>query len=201
MVKSILGRHLLAGYILIFASSCSNRPVKYSSHSDEVTTRPSIYNAWDARYNYDSVERKMVPVYNGKVVGKTWARDSNGQLSFSAYLGRSKEINEDLYPLHLSSLNRERDRKWEMNKQKRMEDVDVMLKTLEEDKKEPLMEVLIEDEEEDDFVPPAFIPSGIDLDSSSNPPPFNPVEPAASGDDELSPFFLFRRKFFCEREN
>ena len=53
-------------------------------------------------------KRKMVPVYNGKVVGKTWARDSSGQLSFSAYMGRSKEINEDLYPLHLSSLNRER---------------------------------------------------------------------------------------------
>ena len=62
-----------------------------------------------------------------------------------------------------------------------------MLQILEEDKKEPLVEVLIEDAEEE-FIPPAFIPSGIELNDNGGAPPFNPVDAEADDDGELSPF-------------
>ena len=87
-----------------------------------------------------------------------------------------------------------------MNKQKRMEDVDVMLKTLEEDKKEPLMEVLIDDEEEDDFASCLFrvvliwIVLQILL-------PLIQLSLLLQGMKNCRLFYLFRRKFFCEREN
>ena len=74
-----------------------------------------------------------------------------------------------------------------MNKQKRMEEIRKMLQILEEDKKEPLVEVLIEEEEEE-FIPPAFIPSGLELNDNEGSPPFNPVESEVDGGGELSPF-------------
>ena len=177
---------LLAAWLLTLVS-CSTGGGEFAKSSENSSSRPSIYDAWDARYDYDANARKMVPLYKGKVVGKSWARDSDGQLSAASYTGRNKELDENLFPLHLSKLNRERDKNWEMNKQKRMEEIREMLIILEEDKKEPLVEVLIEDEEEE-FIPPAFIPSGIELNDNGGAPPFNPVDAEADGDGELSPF-------------
>jgi hypothetical protein len=177
----------LLGAWLLTLASCSNGGREFAKSSEKSSSRPSIYDAWDARYDYDANARRMVPLYKGRVVGKSWARDSEGQLSAASYTGRSKELDEDLFPLHLSKRNRERDKNWEMNKQKRMEVVREMLQVLEDDKKEPLVEVLIEDEEEE-FVPPAFIPSGIELNDNTGSPPLNPIESKADGGDELSPF-------------
>ena len=160
---------------------------KFAKSSENSSGRPSIYDAWDARYDYDANARKMVPLYKGKVVGKSWARDSEGQLSAASYTGRNKELMKIYFLFTYRSLTGERDKNWDMNKQKRMEEIREMLKILEEDKKEPLVEVLIEDEEEE-FIPPAFIPSGIELNDNGGAPSFNPVDAEADGDGELSPF-------------
>jgi hypothetical protein len=177
---------------LIHLISCSSVPHKTGTKTDPAETRPSIYDAWDARYSYDSNLRKMEPIFNGKVVGRAWARDNRGQLNYSVYTGRTGEIDEDLFPLHIRKLDNQRNKEWEQNKVRRMEDVSEMLRILEEDKKEPLIEVLIE-EEEDEFIPPAFMPSGIDFEgSATDTPPFNPMssdgEESAPAADELSPF-------------
>ena len=173
--------------VLVFFASCSYLPRNSARSDDSPFARPSIYDAWDARYEYDSGSRKMVPVYNGKVVGKTWSRDAAGQLNSSAYLGRTQDIDEDLFPLHLAKLERKRDKQWEENKQKRMEDVGTMLRILEEDKKEPLVEIMLEVEEED-FIPSAFMPSGIDMApaDASSLSPFG--EEAEASENEISPF-------------
>jgi len=185
MAKSSVLKFL--GVWLLTLVACSTGGEKFAKSSDNSSSRPSIYDAWDARYDYDANARRMVPLYKGKVIGKSWARDSDGQLSASSYTGRSQEVDENLFPLHISKLNRERDKNWEMNKQKRMEEIREMLQILEEDKKEPLVEVLIEEEEEE-FIPPAFIPSGLELNDNEGSPPFNPVESEVDGGGELSPF-------------
>ena len=173
---------------LVCFASCSSSTRNSARLDDSPVARPSIYDAWDARYKYDSGSRKMVPVYNGKVVGKTWSRDADGQLNYSAYLGRTQDIDEDLFPLHLAKLDRKRDKQWEENKQKRMEDVGTMLRILEEDKKEPMVEIMLEDEEEDEFIPSVFMPSGIDM-APADAPSLSPFgEEAESSDNEISPF-------------
>ena len=177
----------LLGAWLLTLVSCSTGGEKFAKSSENSSSRPSIYDAWDARYDYDANARKMVPLYRGKVVGKSWARDQYGMLSYSAYTGRTKEVDEDLLPLHFKKLNNEREKIWESNKKQRIEDISEMLRILEEDKKEPLVEVLIDDEEEE-FIPPVFIPSGIELNDNGGAPPFNPVEAEADGGGELSPF-------------
>jgi len=182
------------GYFIFLTClmSCSSIPHKTATKSDPAATRPSIYDAWDARYSYDSDQRKMEPIFNGKVVGRSWARDRGGQLNYSAYTGRTAEIDEDLFPLHIRKLDNQRNKEWEQNKVKRMEDVSEMLRILEEDKKEPLIEVMLEDEE-DEFIPPVFMPSGIDFEESATDiPPFNPMGSEGEGSapvaEELSPF-------------
>jgi len=177
---------------LTFLASCSSVPREIVSDADPSATRPSIYDAWDARYYYDKDRRKMEPIFNGRVVGRSWSRDTKGQLNYSAYTGRANEIDEDLFPLHIAKLDNQRNKEWEQNKAKRMEDVSEMLRILEEDKKEPLIEVLLEDDE-DEFIPPVFMPSGIDYEEgSADSPPFNPMgsvdEGSAPAADELSPF-------------
>ena len=177
---------LLLGWVIILASSCSNRVNDLPKLSENKASRPSIYDAWEARYDYDPNSREMVPIFEGRVVGKTWARGADGQLSSSLYTGRSNELDEDLFPLHLSKLDSEREKIWDENKQKRIEHITEMLNNIEEEKKEPLVEVLIEEEEE--FIPPVFIPSGIDIENNEEKPPLNPVSPEGNGEGELSPF-------------
>jgi len=174
---------------LVFLGSCSFLPRNSARLDNSPGSRPSIYDAWDARYKYDSSSRKMVPVYNGKVVGKTWSRDPKGQLNYSVYTGRTEEIDEDLFPLHVSKLDRQRDKNWEVAKKERMDDVSTLLTNLEKEGSEPLVEVFLE-EEEDDFVPPLFVPTGIEFEQASEESPS--VSPRDDSQDaqggELSPF-------------
>ncbi len=174
---------------LLFFASCSSLPRNSARLEDSAVSRPSIYDAWDARYKYDPGSRKMVPVYNGKVVGKTWSRDPKGQLNYSVYTGRTEGVDEDLFPLHLSKLDRQREKKWEEAKKERMDDVSTLLTNLEKEGNEPLVEVFLE-EEEDDFVPPVFVPAGIEFDPvSEESPSFSPRDESIDAEGaELSPF-------------
>ena len=93
----------LLGAWLLTLVSCSTGGEKFAKSIENSPSRPSIYDAWDARYDYDANARRMVPLYKGKVVGKSWARDSDGQLSAASYTGRSKEVDEDLLHSTLES--------------------------------------------------------------------------------------------------
>jgi len=123
--------------------------------------RPQIYDAWDARYVYQMENRRMIPVYEGRMVGRSWGRDENGKINHVSYIGPDKGQNEDLLFLHQYKADRKREKKWKKAKEQRIDFVQSRLDLLEEDENTPLIE--IELEEEDDFVPPVFIPQGIDL--------------------------------------
>jgi len=153
--------HLIAcSVLLLICSSCGPKPVGESR-------RPAIYDAWDARYAYDMEERKMVPLYQGREVGRSWGRDTSGRLAEARYTGSSPEGNEDLFALHQSRMNRMRNRYWDEGKAVRTESVKQMFAKIEEEENDSLIEIVLEDEE-DDFIPaPSFIPVGIDLGNDS----------------------------------
>jgi hypothetical protein len=145
--------------IIAFCFSCS-------SQQDQTVSRPSIYDAWDARYNYQAEDRKMVPLYNGREVGRIWGRDPQGRLLLASYRGTSSKNDEDLYSLHLQKMDKFRDRQWEDAKDLRTNKVKEMLAELEEvEEEDELVEIMIEDEEEEFIPPPSFIPSGFDLET------------------------------------
>ena len=129
---------------------------------------PIIYDVWDARYEYQMEDRRMIPLYRGKQVGKVWSRDTKGKINFATYLSPNEENTEDLFVHHTNQLERKRDKKWEYSKEQRINFIQNQMEILQEEENAPLVEVLIEDEEEE-FLPPAFIPQGIDLNSIENP--------------------------------
>ena len=125
--------------------------------------RPAIYDAWEARYSYQMEDRKMVPIYKGREVGRTWGRDSQGRLDEAKYLGTSLENDEDLFALHQKKLDKQRNRQWENAKEARAERVREMFADIEAEEDDSLIEIVLEDEEEEFIPAPSFIPVGIDM--------------------------------------
>ena len=161
MENNILPLVLLLAFSI---SGCGyrNKPNK------KTVERPIIYDAWDARYSYEMESRRLVPMHHGRQVGRTWGRDEKGKIHHATYLSSNQKNEEDLFVLHSQQLDRKRDKKWENSKEQRIDFIKNQMEILEEEENAPFVEVLIE-EEEDEFVPPAFIPQGIDLDPVENP--------------------------------
>jgi hypothetical protein len=144
-------------------NGCSKRYQKVAHNG-----RPSIYDAWDARYSYDLEKRQMIPFHDGVPSGRMWGRDPSGKIDQASYFSKNKQNQEDLFVLHFKKLDREREKKWEQSKEKRINFIQEQIEILKAEEDEPFIEVVIE-EEEDDFVPPAFIPQGIDLNNNDAP--------------------------------
>ncbi len=165
--------------LIVFLSGCG-----YRSQDRKLAEngRPIIYDAWDARYAYQMENRKLVPLHQGREEGRTWGRDEKGKINHSMYLSANQESVEDLFVLHSSHLDRQREKKWEKSKEERLDFIKGQMEILEEEENAPLIEVPLE-EIEDDFVPPAFLPQGIDLNSVDDPvgnegmPPAFPFAP------------------------
>ncbi|MEK9772477.1 MAG: hypothetical protein VW576_02825 [Opitutae bacterium] len=150
--------------LVVSISGCGFKG-KPATHAVE---RPIIYDAWDARYSYQMETRRMVPMHQGRQVGRTWGRDESGKINHANYLSSNQENEEDLFVLHSKELDRKREKKWESSKGQRIDFIKNQMEILEEEENAPLVEVLIE-EEEDEFFPPVFIPQGIDLTPEENP--------------------------------
>ena len=166
------------------------------SRTERDRLQPVIYDAWDARYHYDPETRRMLPVHNEKLVGKAWGRDEKGRLNYSEYLSGSSRGNEDLLALYKRRLNAQRDNKWEIENQARIESIKQNLDNFDSNKTK---EKPVEDTSApslDNFLPPAFIPIGIDGPSTPSPAddifmPMSPGGDAAPAPDapaEPSPF-------------
>ena len=169
---------IFIGLILV---GCADRN-KNQFHAQ--SGRPVIYDAWDARYDYEMENRKLAPFHQGRQVGRTWSRDSSGKINHASYFTPSNEKNtEDLFVLHSMKLDRQREKKWDQSKEQRINFIKNQMEILKEEENAPLVEVLIEEEEEE-FVPPAFIPQGIDINTVSEP-----MENESS--DETPPAFPF----------
>ena len=156
---------------------------------------PSIYKAWDARYQYDSSKRQLIPLYDNQQVGRAWGRDPNGRMNYALYYDGKGKPKENLLALHKQKLDQERGRRWDELNQERIERISERL--MGQAEKE---EVIEETEPVDagmDFLPTPFIPAGLDMNmesDSSGDSPFTPLsieEDSSTGDGEMaepSPF-------------
>jgi hypothetical protein len=152
----------------------------YKKQEASNTSRAAIYDAWDARYVYEMQTRRMIPLHQGREVGRIWGRDEKGKINYASYARSDDKVVEDLYAIHTNRLDRIRDKKWENAKSERINFVKNQLDVLEEEENAPLIEVPIEDEEEE-FLPPAFMPQGIDINSGDNMPTETTQEAAPPG--------------------
>ena len=187
MIRELIGCLCLSGILL--GSSCQQ-----SKKSASTLSSPSIYKAWDARYHYDSLNRKMIPKYENYQVGLAWGRDEQGRMNYAQYYdGQGKPI-EDLLVIHKNKLDQQRGERWDELNRARVKELNERLLNLQEatDEKEEQQKPV-----EDggmDFLPTPFIPAGIDMeaegDSVGEPSPFSPIQDAPVMDDgaEPSPF-------------
>ena len=156
---------------------------------------PSIYKAWDARYQYDSSKRQLIPLYDNQQVGRAWGRDPNGRMNYALYYDGKGKPKENLLALHKQKLDQERGRRWDELNQERIERISERL--LGQAEKEEVVEETEPVDAGMDFLPTPFIPAGLDMNmesDSSGDSPFTPLsieEDSSTGGGEMaepSPF-------------
>ena len=151
---------------------------------------PVIYDAWNARYQYNPITREMHPVADGKTIGLSWSRDSFGRLNSKYYHSgiEGKRGDENLIETHKSKLDRNRDQQWEEERDNRIQQIKEYITMRESNQTEINLPAENSDETEDQnmnpFLPISNIPAlEVPVTNSSadsvEPIPVLPLEPAA----------------------
>jgi len=81
---------------------------------------PVIYNAWNARYQYNPLTREMQPVVDNQTIGRAWSRDEFGRLNSMYFFSGVNGRDEDLLHTHKVKLDKKRDRQWEDERESRI---------------------------------------------------------------------------------
>ena len=157
---------------------------------------PVIYNAWNARYQYNPLTREMQPVADNKTIGRAWSRDEFGRLNSMYFFSGVQGRDEDLLNTHKDKLDRKRERQWEAERESRISQVKEQIalrESNETDESQQVVEAI--QEEDDDADMDAFIPmSNIeftlpDASAPSSDIPGLPLDaPAEEAMEEPSPF-------------
>ena len=171
-------------------------------HSLRESQQPAIYNAWNARYEYDPLTRKMYSVSQGQQVGLSWSRDTEGRIDSLHFYSGSEGIggDESLIEAYRAKIDRKRDSTWEAERESRILQVRDQIANLDSNKSSDSElvpeETNLENSEDsgvDPFLPLSDIP-GLDQTETTQSPengnevsPFLPIEPVGenTGDDGL----------------
>jgi len=178
-----IGKFVLLSFLLLIG--CKSRQKENVSVTSPA--RPSIYDAWEARYQYDLSQRSMKAMHKGQVYGRNWSRDAKGKMNQFSYQSPSEEMGENLLPRYYAKIDQDRDSNWESAKQQRIEFLETYEELMKQDEEDSLIEIdLFDLEEEDNFDASGFIPQGLGFDnskSSVDETPANPKEEGAGAED------------------
>jgi hypothetical protein len=156
---------------------------------------PVIYNAWNARYQYNPLTREMQPVADNKTIGRAWSRDEFGRLNSMYFFSGVQGRDEDLLNTHKVKLDRKRERQWESERESRISQIKEQIALRESNGTDESQQVVEAIQEEEDADMDAFIPmSNIeftlpDASAPSSDIPGLPLDaPAEEAMEEPSPF-------------
>ena len=169
MIRVLLFSLSMSSFLAL--SSCNQ-----SKKNHAQLKSPSIYKAWDARYQYDSDNRQLIPLYNNHQVGRAWGRDQEGRMNYAKYYDGQGKPREDLLAIHKQKLDQERGRRWDELNQMRIKKINEQLLGNEEEVKEAEEEVSTE-EDGMDFLPTPFIPTGLDMNMEGGEGESSPFTP------------------------
>ena len=82
---------------------------------------PVIYDAWNARYQYNPLTREMQPFVDDKSIGRAWSRDEFGRLNSMYFFSGVNGRDEDLLQVHKKKLDKKRDKQWESERETKYE--------------------------------------------------------------------------------
>ena len=163
-----------------------------------------VHQAWNARYQYDLENRRMVSKYENKKIGRVKGRDEWGRVNYDRYWVMRPFKGENLLDFHNAKLDSYREDRWNSAN-----------RDLIEARKEKMAELATADEEgansdkaenvgetsDEEFLPVPFLPQGIDdaqfenetPEINNNLPPFDsdnapmPLEPAPEAPSPFAP--------------
>ena len=157
---------------------------------------PVIYNAWNARYQYNPLTREMQPVLDNQTMGRAWSRDEFGRLNSMYFFSGVNGRDEDLFHIHKVNLDKKRDRQWEDEREARISQIREQIALRESNETDQSQQVVKAVPEEDDNADmDAFIPiSNVEFTlPDASPPssdiPGTPLDASFEGAvEEPSPF-------------
>ena len=129
---------------------------------------PKVQQAWNARYQYDLENRRIVSKYENQKIGRSIGRDERGRVDYDRYWVMKPFKGENLLELHKSKLDSQRETRWEEANHNLIEARRIELAQIASNKEESAGELKNEKSnlnanENDDFLPAPFLPQGIDM--------------------------------------
>lgn len=157
---------------------------------------PVIYNAWNARYQYNPLTREMQPVVDNQTIGRAWSRDEFGRLNSMYFFSGVNGRDEDLLHTHKVKLDKKRDRQWEDEREARISQIREQIalrESNETDQSQQVVEAVPEEDgnaDMDAFIPMSTIEFTLpDATAPSSDIPGIPLDaPAEGAMEEPSPF-------------
>ena len=186
MPKSI-SQSVIMLLCVIALGGCRDRKVSSNQY-------PVIYNAWNARYQYNPMTREMQPVVDDKTIGRAWSRDEFGRLNSMYFYSGVNGRDEDLLQTHKVMLDKKRDRQWEEERESRIAQIKEQIALREsnqtQEPEQDLENLNESDEDMDAFIPVSNIELSLPSEESVVPEiPGVPFDSAGEAEmEEPSPF-------------
>ena len=141
-----------------------------------------VQQAWNARYQYDLENRRIVSIYENQKVGRVTGRDEHGRINYDQYWVTRPFKGENLMKYHEAKLDSAREERWNLANRNLIEARKLKLSEVASNEKEKDGGEEEAAEEFDDSMPVPFLPQGISIDSEEPPadlfPPMDsPSEP------------------------
>ena len=148
---------------------------------------PKVQQAWNARYQYELENRRIVSVYEKRKVGRAIGRDEFGRINYDRYWVTSPFKGENLLKSHEAKLNLMRENRWNLANRNLIEARKIKMSEVatnennEEEEKGGRKDLIV-----DDSLPAPFLPTGISLEFDAPnddaimalPPSFEGVAPS-----------------------
>ena len=129
---------------------------------------PKVHQAWNARYQYNLENRRMVSKYENQKIGRSIGRDEWGRVDYDRYWVIKPFKGENLLELHKSKLDSQRETRWEEANSNLIEARRIELAQIASNENEDEKELEGDNkntEETNEFLPTPFLPQGIEMQS------------------------------------
>ena len=128
-----------------------------------------VQQAWNARYQYDLENRRIVSIYENQKTGRATGRDEHGRINYDQYWVTRPFKGENLMKHHEAKLDSARENRWNLANRNLIEARKLKLSEVASNKDEKGGDEEEATEEFDDSMPVPFLPQGISIDSEEPP--------------------------------
>ena len=128
-----------------------------------------VQQAWNARYQYDLENRRIVSIYENQKIGRSTGRYEHGRINYDQYWVTRPFKGENLMKHHEAKLDSARENRWNLANRNLIEARKLKLSEVARNKDEKGGDEEEATEEFDDSMPVPFLPQGISIDSEEPP--------------------------------